>query len=211
MSAPELMPLGSRHMYGFVIPEELELFESVHPSLVFRIEDQSQPGEYVYQWMVDVIFDLPTVTIVDYILDLSSYIGQTVNVSYAFATNTGFSEYSESVEMRVGLSGLVSPSDSGHLLVTESEDEAVKTAYCHVACINYIKEDSSESQTGTNVRIIISFVFYISFNCFYVYIFRLVIIWPLISPQEWRFVLLSTTSSIVAIVFLPKFTGCHIT
>ena len=176
MDAPELVPMEFRHMYTVVIPEELELFESVHPSLVFRIEDQSQPGEYVYQWMVNVIFELPTVTVVEYTLDLSSYIGQTVKVSYAFATNTSFSEYSESVEMRVGVAAfnLSSPSDSGHLLVTESEDEAVKTAYCHVICINYIfkKEDCDENctagnQTGTNVRIIVSFVFCISFNCYF--------------------------------------------
>ena len=173
-------------MYAVVIPEELELFESVHPSLVFRIEDVSQPGEYVYQWMVDIIFDLPTVTMVEYILDLSSYIGQTLNVSYAFATNTSFSEYSESVEIRVSAAALVSPFDSGHLLVTESEDEAVKTAYCHVICINYIfkKEDCNVNctgnQTGTNVRIIVSFVFCISFNCCFVYIFSLLIIWPII-------------------------------
>ena len=148
-------------MYDVVIPEEVELFESEHPSLVFRIEDQSQPEEYVYQWMMDVIFELPIVTMMEYMLDLSSYIGQTVNVSYAFATNMSFSEYSESVEIRVGMTGLVSPSDSGHLLVTESEDEAVKTAYCHVTCINYAQDcdvNCTESQTGTNVRIIISFV-----------------------------------------------------
>ena len=161
-------------MYDVVKPEELELFESEHPSLVFRIEDQSQPGEYVYQWMVDVIFELPTVTMMEYMLDLSSYIGQTVNVSYAFATIMSFSEYSESVEIRVGVTGLVSPSDSGHLLVTESEDEAVKTAYCHVTCINYAQDcdvNCTESQTGTNVRIIISFVLWICFNCCYAYIF----------------------------------------
>ena len=177
LSTPELMPMGSWHMYAVVIPEELEMFKSEHPSLVFRIEDMSQPGEYMYQWMVDVIFDLPTVTVVEYTLDLSSYIGQTVNVSYAFATNASFSEYSKSVEIRVGVAALVSPSDSGHLLVTESEDEAVKTAYCHVICINYIfkKEECdvncTRNQTGTNVRIIVSFVFCISFNCSYVYIF----------------------------------------
>ena len=164
-------------MYDVFIPEELELFKSEHPSLVFRIEDQSQPGEYVYQWMVDVIFELPIVTMVEYMLDLSSYIRQTVNVSYAFATNMSFSEYSESVEIHVSVTGLVSPSDSGHLLVTESEEEAVKTAYCHVTCINYIfeKEDCNinctGNQTETSVRIIISFVFCISLNCCYAYIF----------------------------------------
>ena len=172
-------------MYDVVIPEELELFKSEHPSLVFRIEDQSQPGEYVYQWMVDVIFELPTVTMVEYMLDLSSYIGQTVNVSYAFATSMSFSGYSESVEIRVGVTGLVSPSDSGHLLVTESEDEAVKTAYCHVTCINYVHDcdvNCTESQTGTNVRII---TFWISFNCRYAYIFlSLVIMCPITPGME---------------------------
>ena len=151
MDAPELVPMEFRHMYTVVIPEELELFESVHPSLVFRIEDQSQPGEYVYQWMVDVIFDLPTVTMVEYTLDLSSYIGQTVNVSYAFSTNMSFSEYSESVEMRVGVAAfnLSSPSDSGHLLVTKNAEKAKITALCHVTCFNFLFEVTDGAANGT--------------------------------------------------------------
>ena len=32
----------------------------------------------------------------------------------------------------------VSPSDSGHLLMTASEDKARNTALCHATCINYI-------------------------------------------------------------------------
>ena len=34
----------------------------------------------------------------------------------------------------------VSPSDSGHLLITASADEARNTALCHAICINYIFE-----------------------------------------------------------------------
>ena len=171
LTAPELTQVGSQQIYDVNMPDELQIFSN--PSLVFRIEDQLQPGEYVYQWMVDVMFELPTVTMMEHMLDLSSYIGQTVNVSYAFATSMGLSEYSEAVEIHVVRSGFgriepVFPSDSGHSLVTESEDEAVEIAYCHVACVVYAKHCINVSCNGTdtesNVRILIllSSVYY---NC----------------------------------------------
>lgn len=43
----------------------------------------------------------------------------------------------------------VSPSDSGHLLITASEDEARNTAVCHATCINYIFEGQGSSN-GSN-------------------------------------------------------------
>ena len=43
----------------------------------------------------------------------------------------------------------VSPSDSGHLLMTANEDEARNTAVCHAICINYIFE-GQESSNGSN-------------------------------------------------------------
>ena len=43
----------------------------------------------------------------------------------------------------------VSPSDSGHLLMTASEDEARNTAVCHAICIKYIFE-AQVSPNGSN-------------------------------------------------------------
>ena len=97
MSAPELMPMGTEGIYDVSLPAEFENDVFKNPSLVFRIENQSQPGVYVYQWFVDVEFDWPHVTMIEFLLDLSSYSGLSLNVSYAFATDEGISEYSESV------------------------------------------------------------------------------------------------------------------
>ena len=88
-------------IYDVSIPSELEMLTSGSSSLVFRIEDSSQPGEYVYQWMVDVMFDLPEITMMEYLLDLASYSGRSLNILYAFATDNGLSEYSESVTLQV--------------------------------------------------------------------------------------------------------------
>ena len=43
----------------------------------------------------------------------------------------------------------VSPSDSGHMLMTASADEARNTAVCHAICIKYIFE-SQGSPNGSN-------------------------------------------------------------
>ena len=78
---------------------ETELYDN--PSLLFRIEDSSQPGEYVYQWMVDVMFDLPEITMMEYLLNLNTFTGPSLNIAYAFATDMGLSEYSESAIVEV--------------------------------------------------------------------------------------------------------------
>ena len=44
----------------------------------------------------------------------------------------------------------VSPSDSGHMLMTASADEARNTAVCHATCVNYIFESQVGSPNGTN-------------------------------------------------------------
>ena len=100
MAAPELTRMA-QGIYDVSIPSELEMLTSGSLSLVFRIEDSSQPGEYVYQWMVDVMFDLPEVTMVEFLLDLASYSGRSLNISYAFATDNSLSEFSESVTLQV--------------------------------------------------------------------------------------------------------------
>ena len=43
----------------------------------------------------------------------------------------------------------VSPSDSGHLLMTASAEEARNTAVCHTLCVNYIFEGAS-APNGSN-------------------------------------------------------------
>ena len=100
MTAPELTRMA-QNIYDVSIPSELEMLTSGSSSLVFQIEDSSQSGEYIYQWMVDVMFDLPEITMVEYLLDLASYSGRSLNISYAFATDNGLSEYSESVIVQV--------------------------------------------------------------------------------------------------------------
>ena len=44
----------------------------------------------------------------------------------------------------------VSPSDSGHMLMTASADEARNTAVCHATCVNYIFESQVGSPNGSN-------------------------------------------------------------
>ena len=92
LSGPDLVRISGELTYEVAIPEELGLFDT--PSLVFRIEDQSSPGDYVYQWMVDVQFDRSSVSLNPLVVDLTAYSCRTVSVSYAFATTMGLSEYS---------------------------------------------------------------------------------------------------------------------
>ena len=96
MNPPELIRMGiaTQNIYIVDISDDHELIMFSNPSLVFRIEAQSQPGDYVYQWMVDVEFDRPTVNLMEFTLDLNLYSGQSVNVAYAFATDMGLSQYS---------------------------------------------------------------------------------------------------------------------
>ena len=100
MAAPELTRMP-QNIYDVSLPSELEMLTSDSSSFVFQIEDSSQPGEFVYQWMVDVMFDFREVTMVEYLLDLASYSGRSLNILYAFATDMGLSEYSESATVEV--------------------------------------------------------------------------------------------------------------
>ena len=69
-------------------------------SLVFRIE--YSPGQFVYQWMVDVML-VDGIRITDHLLDLSSFTGGSqLNISFAFVTQEmGLSPYSGPVEVVV--------------------------------------------------------------------------------------------------------------
>ena len=141
--------VDNQQIYDVGIPIEIELQVYDNPSLLFRIEDQSQPGEYVYQWMVDVVFDLPEIRMMEYLLNLNTFIGRTVNIAYAFATELGLSEYSDTVEWPPFSVDPVSPSDSGHALVTRDVDEAQNTALCHVFCINSLFQSVSGNNSNT--------------------------------------------------------------
>ena len=100
INAPELDNVTIR-LYDVIVPDELDLYMDRYPSLLFRLEDQSKPGEYVYQWMVDVTFALPDITMMEYMLDLSSYSGLSLNIAYAFVTNTSVSNFSDTVKVHV--------------------------------------------------------------------------------------------------------------
>ena len=88
-------------MYEAAPPMEASTFDK--SSLVFRVEDQSSPGDHVYQWMVNVQFnDGSNNSIAESLLvDLTPYSCRTVNVSYAIATDMGVSEYSPAAMIQV--------------------------------------------------------------------------------------------------------------
>ena len=100
MNAPELKKVTIR-LYDVILPDELDMYMDEYPSLLFRLEDQSKPGEYVYQWMLDVTFALPNVIMMEYMLDLSSYSGLSLNIAYAFVTNTSVSNFSDTAEVHI--------------------------------------------------------------------------------------------------------------
>ena len=132
-------------VYDVIIPSELDASE--YPSLVFRIE--TQPGQYTYQWMVNIDTNFVDATITDYILDLVSFTGRTISVSFAYATLNGFSEYSEAIILGDLAVDLVSPSDIVHSIVTRDSDEARTAALCHVMCLDFIFEGGNGTN-GTN-------------------------------------------------------------
>ena len=88
-------------VYEAAPPMEASMFDK--SSLVFRVEDQSSPGDHVYQWMVNVQFnDDSNNSIAESLLvDLTPYSCRTVNVSYAIATDMGMSEYSPATVIQV--------------------------------------------------------------------------------------------------------------
>ena len=100
MNPPELEKV-TIPLYDVILPDELDMYMDGYPSLLYRLEDQSKPGEYVYQWMVDVTFALPNITMMEYMLDLSSYSGLSLNIAYAFVTNTSVSNFSDTAEVHI--------------------------------------------------------------------------------------------------------------
>lgn len=63
---------------------------------------QTETGDHYYQWMVDIIIiDLTAVYMENYLVDLSAYLGQRINVSYALATVIGITEYSQNTVVQV--------------------------------------------------------------------------------------------------------------
>ena len=88
LSGPDLVRISEELTYEVAIPEEVSMFDTL--SLVFQIEDQSSPGDYVYQWMVDVLFDT-SVSLNPLVVNLTAYSCRTVSVSYAFVATMGLS------------------------------------------------------------------------------------------------------------------------
>ena len=91
-----LTQFGNERLYDVEIPMELEIYMFSFPSFVFQIE--YSPGQFVYQWMVDIMIT-NEITINNYLLDLSSFSGvNQLRVSYAFVSQEmGVSPYSDSV------------------------------------------------------------------------------------------------------------------
>ena len=121
--------MNSQGIYDVSIPSERDMFMEDKPSLVYRIE--TQPGQYVYQWKVEIDYGLPAVILTEFLLDLSAFIGTSVNVSFAYATLSGLSAYSDPTE-------IVSPSDGVHRILTNSQDMAENGALCHASCLAYM-------------------------------------------------------------------------
>lgn len=83
---------------GISNDSEIELLGESSP--VFHI--QTETGDHYYQWMVDIIIiDLTAVYMENYLVDLSAYLGQRINVSYALATVIGITEYSQNTVVQV--------------------------------------------------------------------------------------------------------------
>ena len=96
MAPPVLTQIGNQPLYDVEFPMELEIYMFSFPSFVFQIE--YSPGQFVYHWMVDIMF-VDGITINDYLLDLTSYSRvNELRVSYAFVSQEmGVSPYSDSV------------------------------------------------------------------------------------------------------------------
>ena len=100
MAPPVLTQIGNQLLYSVEIPMELEIYMFSFPSLVFRIE--YSPGQFVYQWMVDIMI-VDGIRIADHLLDLGSFTGGSqLNISFAFVSQEmGLSPYSGPVEVVV--------------------------------------------------------------------------------------------------------------
>ena len=116
---------------------------------MYRIE--TQPGQYVYQWKVEIDFGLPVVNLTEFLIDLKPYSGTTVNVSFAYATLSGLSAYSDPTEIGLFREVVpVSPSDSVHRIVTDNQDKAENGGFCHATCLAFVLADMSTDENSTS-------------------------------------------------------------
>ena len=101
MNRTSLERISGTYLYEAAPPMEASMFDK--SSLVFRVEDQSSPGDYVYQWMVNVQFNNSNNNTVaeSSLVDLTPYSCRTVNVSYAIASDMGMSSYSPAAVIQV--------------------------------------------------------------------------------------------------------------
>ena len=95
---PPVLTQPNQAVYDVELPMDLEMYMFNNPSFVFRIEHA--PGQFVYQWMVDIAI-LDEITITDYLLDLSSFPGgSSISVSFAYVSSEmGLSSYSDPVQV----------------------------------------------------------------------------------------------------------------
>ena len=141
--------MNSLGIYDVSIPSELDPFLEDKPSLVYRIE--TQPGQYVYQWKVEIDFGLPVVNLTEFLIDLKPYSGTTVNVSFAYATLSGLSAYSDPTEIGLFREVVpVSPSDSVHRIVTDSQDKAENGGFCHSTCLALVLADMPTNENSSS-------------------------------------------------------------
>ena len=96
LSAPSLTQVSPYTYDVSILAFELETYND--PSPVFRIETG---GETYYQWMVITEVESTYVTLMEYILDLFPFAGRSVSISYAFATEMGVTNYSQSVSLQL--------------------------------------------------------------------------------------------------------------
>ena len=101
MNRTSLQRISRTFLYEAAPPMEASMFDK--SSLVFRVEDHSSPGNYVYQWMVNVQFNNSNNNTVaeSFVVDLTPYSCRTVNVSYAIASDMGVSRYSPAAVIQV--------------------------------------------------------------------------------------------------------------
>ena len=106
---PSLTPMNDDEaLYEVDNPLELEVYMSEFevegrdiPSFIFQVEHQ--PGQFVYQWMVDILILVDKITVTEGLLNLSGFQkGSTVNVSYAYVTaDSGISPYSDPTPVKL--------------------------------------------------------------------------------------------------------------
>jgi hypothetical protein len=145
MELPVLERIDSQELiYNLQISDELDMFLMVeNPSVVFRIE--TEPGELVYHWMVDIATNFPDAMITDYLLDLNTYDElNSVRVSFAIATQSGFSGYSGSTEVDLPGRCVAQALASTQVSITDERDRRAGYFNHHVLNVSWCPTQCTE-------------------------------------------------------------------